>query len=40
MQQPFYFIANFAVAPPWLPPPLATDFPARMVIDWAWYKPL
>jgi len=40
MRQPFYFIANFAVAPPWLPAPLATDFPARMVIDWAWYKPL
>jgi len=40
MQQPFYFIANFAVAPPWLPAPLATDFPARMVIDWIWYKPL
>jgi hypothetical protein len=22
------------------PAPLATDFPARMLIDWAWYKPL
>jgi beta-glucanase (GH16 family) len=40
MRQPFYFIANFAVAPPWLPAPLPTDFPARMLIDWAWYKPL
>ncbi|HEY6556139.1 MAG TPA: family 16 glycosylhydrolase [Polyangiaceae bacterium] len=40
MQQPFYYIANFAVAPSWLPAPLPTDFPARMVIDWVWYKPL
>jgi hypothetical protein len=40
MRQPFYYIANFAVAPPWLPAPLATDFPARMVMDWVWYKPL
>jgi len=40
MQQPFYFIANFAVAPPWLPAPSPGDFPARMVIDWIWYKPL
>ncbi|HMJ12405.1 MAG TPA: family 16 glycosylhydrolase [Polyangiaceae bacterium] len=40
MRQPFYFIANFAVAPSWLPAPLPTDFPARMVIDWVWYKPL
>jgi beta-glucanase (GH16 family) len=39
-QQPFYFIANFAVHPSWLPAPLASDFPARMLIDWIWYKPL
>jgi hypothetical protein len=38
--QPYYFIANFAVHPSWLPAPLATDFPARMLIDWIWYKPL
>jgi len=40
MRQPFYFIANFAVAPSWLPPPEPGDFPARMLIDWIWYKPL
>jgi hypothetical protein len=40
MQQPFYYIANFAVAPSWLPAPLPADFPARMLIDWVWYKPL
>jgi hypothetical protein len=40
MRQPFYFIANFAVAPSWLPAPLPSDFPARMLIDWIWYKPL
>ena len=40
MRQPFYFIANFAVAPPYLPAPLDSDFPARMIIDWVWYKPL
>ena len=40
VSQPFYFIANFAVHPDWLPAPLATDFPARMLIDWIWYKPL
>jgi hypothetical protein len=40
MRQPFYFIANFAVAPSWLPPPQASDFPAKMLIDWIWYKPL
>jgi hypothetical protein len=34
------FIANFAVAPSWLPPPDPSDFPARMLIDWIWYKPL
>jgi hypothetical protein len=39
-QQPFYFIANFAVHPSYLPAPLPTDFPARMLIDWIWYKPL
>jgi len=38
-QQPFYFIVNFAVHPDWLPAPLASDFPARMLIDWIWYKP-
>lgn len=38
--QPFYFIANFAVHPDWLPAPDASDFPARMLIDWIWYKPL
>jgi beta-glucanase (GH16 family) len=40
VSQPFYFIANFAVHPDWLPAPLASDFPARMLIDWIWYKPL
>jgi len=40
MRQPFYFIANFAVAPDWLPDPSPSDFPARMLIDWIWYKPL
>jgi hypothetical protein len=40
MRQPFYFITNFAVAPPWLPAPNPSDFPARMEIDWIWYKPL
>jgi hypothetical protein len=40
MRQPFYFITNFAVAPPWLPAPSPGDFPARVLIDWIWYKPL
>ncbi|MBN1675946.1 MAG: glycoside hydrolase family 16 protein, partial [Kiritimatiellae bacterium] len=40
MRQPFYFIANFAAAPSWLPAPEPGDFPARMLIDWIWYKPL
>jgi beta-glucanase (GH16 family) len=40
VQQPFYFIANFAINPGYLPAPLATDFPAQMLIDWVWYKPL
>lgn len=39
MQSPHYYILNFAVAPPWLPAPVASDFPARMQIDWIWYKP-
>lgn len=39
-QQPMYFITNFAVAPPWLPAPKSTDFPAQMSVDWEWYKPL
>jgi len=40
MQQPMYFINNFAVAPSWLPAPKASDFPADMLTDWMWYKPL
>ena len=24
----------------WLPDPSPSDFPARMLIDWIWYKPL
>lgn len=40
MQQPFYYIVNFAVAPDWLPAPVPSAFPARMYIDWIWYKPL
>ena len=40
MRQPFYFVANFATAPSWLPGPEPGDFPARMLIDWIWYKPL
>lgn len=39
-QQPMYYIFNFAAAPSWLPAPKATDFPAQMTVDWAWYKPL
>jgi hypothetical protein len=40
MQQPMYYIFNFAVAPSWLPAPKPSDFPAQMSVDWAWYKPL
>jgi hypothetical protein len=40
VSQPYYFITNFAVHPSYLPAPLPTDFPARMLIDWIWYKPL
>jgi beta-glucanase (GH16 family) len=40
MQQPMYYIFNFAAAPSWLPAPKPTDFPAQMLVDWAWYKPL
>lgn len=40
MQQPMYYILNFAVAPTWLPAPQASDFPAQMLVDWVWYKPL
>jgi beta-glucanase (GH16 family) len=39
-QQPMYYIFNFAAAPSWLPAPRSTDFPAQMLVDWAWYKPL
>ncbi len=39
-QQPMYYIFNFAAAPDWLPAPKASDFPATMSVDWAWYKPL
>lgn len=39
-QQPMYYIFNFAAAPSWLPAPKSTDFPAQMLVDWAWYKPL
>lgn len=39
-QQPMYYIINFAVAPNWLPAPKASDFPAQMMVDWMWYKPL
>jgi hypothetical protein len=39
-QQPMYYIFNFAAAPSWLPAPKASDFPAQMLVDWAWYKPL
>lgn len=40
MQQPMYYIMNFAAAPSWLPAPQASDFPAQMLVDWMWYKPL
>lgn len=40
MQQPMYYIFNFAAAPSWLPAPQSSDFPAQMIVDWAWYKPL
>jgi len=40
MQSPHYWILNFAVHPDWLPAPVASDFPARVLIDWVWYKPL
>lgn len=40
MQQPMYYILNFAAAPSWLPAPKSTDFPAQMLVDWVWYKPL
>lgn len=40
MQQPMYYILNFAAAPNWLPAPKPTDFPAQMLVDWVWYKPL
>lgn len=40
MQQAMYFIFNFAAAPSWLPAPKPSDFPADMLVDWAWYKPL
>lgn len=40
MQQPMYYILNFAAAPSWLPAPQASDFPAQMAVDWVWYKPL
>jgi hypothetical protein len=39
-QQPAYCIMNFAVHPSWLPFPTASEFPARMLVDWFWYKPL
>lgn len=39
-QQPMYYIINFAAAPNWLPAPQASDFPAQMMVDWMWYKPL
>lgn len=40
MQQPMYYIINFAAAPNWLPAPQPSDFPAQMLVDWMWYKPL
>lgn len=40
MQQPMYYIMNFAAAPNWLPAPQPSDFPAQMLVDWMWYKPL
>lgn len=40
MQQPMYYILNFAAAPNWLPAPQPSDFPAQMLVDWVWYKPL
>lgn len=40
MQQPMYAILNFAAAPDWLPAPKPTDFPAQMLVDWVWFKPL
>lgn len=39
-QQPMYYIMNFAAAPNWLPAPQPSDFPAQMLVDWMWYKPL
>lgn len=39
-QQPMYYIMNFAAAPSWLPAPQPSDFPAQMMVDWMWYKPL
>lgn len=35
-QQPHYLIANFGINPG----SVASDFPARMLIDWIWYRPL
>lgn len=40
MQQAMYFILDFAAAPSFLPAPQSTDFPAQMLVDWVWYKPL
>jgi len=39
MRQPMYYILNFAVHPPYLPVPSPSQFPARYLIDWVWYKP-
>lgn len=33
MQQPMYYIFNFAAAPNWLPAPQPSDFPAQMLVD-------
>lgn len=40
--QPFYWILNFAVGPAgsFIPAPSAGSFPAQMLIDWVWSKPL
>lgn len=40
--QPFYWILDFAVGPAgsFIPAPSAASFPATMLIDWIWSKPL
>ena len=39
-QQSVYWIINFAMDPGYLAHPKASDFPAYMLVDWVWFKPL